>query len=50
MDMFRSTFIDHSDTICMFNSISTLVSWTMEDADRYCTLGYNHNKSTIEAL
>lgn len=50
MDILLSTVIDHSDTVCIFILVSTLVSWTMEDANRYCTLGCNHNKSTIGAL
>lgn len=35
---------------CTFVSMSILVSWTMKDENRYCTLHYNHNMSTIEAL
>ena len=34
----------------MFISMSILVSLTMEDESCYCTLRYNHNKSTIGGL
>ena len=50
MDILHGTFIDYINAVFMFIFMFILVSWTMEDENRYCTLRYNHNKSTIGAL